>query len=361
MEEGTHVVEDEKELAGGGEGSGGEEGAPGVHSPGHSAPAVSCSGRELWDCAEAVARLRSSLGEEANAALSDRDCRRFLRSEKGHVKRALARQAKNWAWRDSFFRGRPPSLHYCRTCERDPRSHYMHLVGRDLQGCPVIYSSYRHARGAMNAEENVEHMVECFETAVDLMEEERPGGRGVEQWVWVADFVGFGLKHTSPGTAIAANDLFSLHYPERLKAFIGIQAPGIFSVLWSAIAWTLDPVTAKKISFCQSQRPHRLKEQIMDKGIGDELAAWLVDEVMDNRKRGPKDPKYFCGNRVLPRIGDPPSGMLGDADAVTTLRADIPEPWEGGTPGHNHQGCASFVREVALRDRDMDWAKDIWI
>jgi len=350
------------------------------------------SGRELWDCAEAVARFRAGLGEEQNASLSDRDCRRFLRSERGHVGRALGRQAKNWAWRESFFRGRPPSLHSCATCERDARSHYMHLVGRDIAGCPVIYSTYRHARGAMNAEENVDHMVECFETAVELMEEDEEGGFGVEQWVWVADFVGFGMKHTSPGTALAANDLFSLHYPERLKGFIGIQAPGIFSALWSAIRWTLDPVTAQKISFCQSQRPDRLKEQLMDKGLGDELAGWIVAEVLDNRRRGPKDPKYFRGNRVLPcadprallcsdeamdRVdmggdqkggpegaGHGPEPELGPPQAeveAPTQSAYVAEPWELDAPGHNHQACPSFIREITRRDMDAEWSKDIWI
>ena len=45
-------------------------------------------------------------------------------------------------------------------------------------------------------------------------------GPGVEQWVWVSDFYGFGFADLSPRIATTFLELSAKHYPERLGAFL---------------------------------------------------------------------------------------------------------------------------------------------
>lgn len=72
---------------------------------------------------------------------------------------------------------------------------------------------------------------------------------GVEQWVWVADFHGFGLKDTDPRLAKIFLDVSAGHYPERLGLFYCVDAPGIFNMLWKCIQGRVDPVTRAKVRF----------------------------------------------------------------------------------------------------------------
>ena len=48
---------------------------------------------------------------------------------------------------------------------------------------------------------------------------------GVDQWVWVSDFKGFGMSDCDPRLAKVFLDLSAAHYPERLGLFLVIDAP----------------------------------------------------------------------------------------------------------------------------------------
>ena len=50
----------------------------------------------------------------------------------------------------------------CSACLADPRSHYMHPVGFDRLGRPVIYSCLQLAANR-SVEDNRRHMIACFE------------------------------------------------------------------------------------------------------------------------------------------------------------------------------------------------------
>ena len=50
----------------------------------------------------------------------------------------------------------------CSACTRDPRSHYMHPIGFDRWGRPVIYSCLALAANR-SVEDNRRHMVATFE------------------------------------------------------------------------------------------------------------------------------------------------------------------------------------------------------
>lgn len=57
----------------------------------------------------------------------------------------------------------------------------MHVVGHDKLQRPMIYSCFALAPNK-NFQDNTEHMIECFETAVRLMPP------GVDAWVWMIDY-----------------------------------------------------------------------------------------------------------------------------------------------------------------------------
>jgi hypothetical protein len=58
---------------------------------------------------------------------------------------------------------------------------------------------------------------------------------GVEQWIWVCDFYGFGMADINIRLARAFLSVTAEHYPERLGHFIVIDAPSAFNIVWRAV------------------------------------------------------------------------------------------------------------------------------
>ncbi len=73
-------------------------------------------------------------------------------------------------------------------------------------------------------------------------------GPGVEQWVWFADFKGFGWQDCDPRLAQIFLDVSAKHYPERLGLFLIIDPPRIFRGLWRMLQPYIDPATKKKVA-----------------------------------------------------------------------------------------------------------------
>lgn len=158
----------------------------------------------------------------------------------------------------------------------------MNIVGYCKIQRPVFYSCLKLAR-SKDVEEGKNHLVMLFEQAIRMMPE------GVEQWVWVSDFFGFGMADMNPAMARKFVDLTANHYPERLGAYLVIDAPTIFEGLWRLVKPWLDPVTVQKIVFI----PYDLKKgpqesklvSKMNELFPQELADWLLHEMEENRKK----------------------------------------------------------------------------
>ena len=73
-------------------------------------------------------------------------------------------------------------------------------------------------------------------------------GPGVEQWVWFADFKGFGWQDCDPRLAQIFLEVSAKHYPERLGLFLIIDPPRIFRGLWRMLQPYIDPATKKKVA-----------------------------------------------------------------------------------------------------------------
>lgn len=126
---------------------------------------------------EQMAAVRAGLAEWENARASDEDVCRFLRAANRDPQHAIKRLKFTLNWR----REERPEACLCSACTAKVNSHYMHVVGHDREGRPVIYSCFNMAANR-SVEENREHMIQTFEEAVALMPP------GVERWIWITDF-----------------------------------------------------------------------------------------------------------------------------------------------------------------------------
>eukprot|EP00955_Chlamydomonas_euryale_P066326 359517-Chlamydomonas_euryale.AAC.15 len=230
-----------------------------------------------------------------------------------------------------------PESVVCAACAKNSRSHYMHVVGHDLLGRPIIYSCLALAENKVY-EDNRDHMIQTFETAIKCMPP------GVEQWVWVCDFEGFGMSDAlNVKIAKAFLDISAAHYPERLGQFVLLDAPPLFSMLWKAIQSFVDPKTHKKIRFVPYDANSKKAAEpgggqfarLLAESFDETTQAWLAREVAENRdKRVAKTKHYHVGNIHRAASAGQLQGLCKQLSSnVVEVRQNIANSREG-TSGH---------------------------
>lgn len=234
-----------------------------------------------------IQRLREAvtpLPEGVPESWLTEDCLdRFLRADGHDFDKAVARLRGTLQWRAST---RPEKIS-CSACAKDPHAHYMYQVGFAKSGQPVIYSDISLAADK-SVPGNVEHCIQTLERSIATMQ------GGVESYIWVCDFHGFSISDCDPRMARGCLSLFAQHYPERMGAFIMVEAPYLFNTLWKLLSPHIDPVTAKKLVFVKGPSGKGGGEDL-DKALGDmfddELLTWLQEEMAENRKGKPAKAK----------------------------------------------------------------------
>ncbi|KAG2451320.1 hypothetical protein HYH02_003925 [Chlamydomonas schloesseri] len=221
------------------------------------------------------------------ASADDATVRRFIRATGGNLALSIKRLNATCAWRAAV---RPEQV-VCRACVRDPRSHYMHLCGYAADGRPIIYSCLANPTNKV-FEDNKAHMIQTFEWAIKCMPP------GVEQWIWVCDFKGFGMADVNPKLAKLFLDISAEHYPERLGMFMIVDAPSLFGLLWKAIQSFVDPKTYKKIRFLPfdfkaGASGGSLLKAEMEQHFDPVTTAWLLREMAENRDKAKVPLKPF--------------------------------------------------------------------
>ena len=243
------------------------------------------------------ALLKSGSKDPAVLAwLEDREnVERFLRAEDHNEHKAARRLVSMVAWMEEE---RPQEM-YCPACyefgssggEEEALSltsagHYMHVVAYDQCDRPTIYSCLELAVNK-DIEDNRKHLISTFETAICIMPP------GVRQWNWVLDMHGFRLVDSDPRLARIFLSLAGERYPERLGEFWVVDAPKIFSGLWSIIEKFIDPKTKEKIRFVSTKNGERELRDALATRFREEDVDWFCLEIAANRKvkRGEKT---FC-------------------------------------------------------------------
>mmetsp|Transcript_3868 Transcript_3868/g.11192 ORF Transcript_3868/g.11192 Transcript_3868/m.11192 type:complete len:319 (-) Transcript_3868:579-1535(-) len=225
--------------------------------------------------ADTATEVLAALTEAERGELTDSgEVSRYVRATNGSKADALRRLRETFAWRR---KERPESL-ACRACVQDPQAHYMHVVGHDSLGRPIIYSCLTPVKNRSTAE-NRTHMIVTFEQAIRLMP------KGVEQWVWVSDFAGFGMSDVDPGMARTFLHVSAEYYPERLGHFVVLDAPSVFNVLYKIVKPWVDPATTAKITFVGVHPAAQMRSAFKRLSFSDELIDWLSDEIEENRNR----------------------------------------------------------------------------
>lgn len=228
---------------------------------------------------EHIDHVRQHVSTEFRDLCDERTVHRFIRATGGNLHQAAKRLQATLTWRAEL----KPETIVCKACAKDPRSHYMHVSCYDLLNRPVIYSCNGLASNK-TYEDNHDHMISTFETAIKLMPP------GVEQWVWVCDFHGFGMRDINVKLAKLFLDVSADHYPERLGLFLVVDAPKLFNVLWSAIEAWVDRKTHKKIRFLpfdfetSKKKGHVGKlEHELSLHFDPASVQWILQEMVQNR------------------------------------------------------------------------------
>eukprot|EP00293_Proteomonas_sulcata_P008405 CAMPEP_0184315566 /NCGR_PEP_ID=MMETSP1049-20130417/83447_1 /TAXON_ID=77928 /ORGANISM="Proteomonas sulcata, Strain CCMP704" /LENGTH=156 /DNA_ID=CAMNT_0026634125 /DNA_START=83 /DNA_END=553 /DNA_ORIENTATION=+ len=106
---------------------------------------------------------------------------------------------------------------------------------------------------------------------------------GMDTWVWIADFEGFGVKDgMDPRFSIWLIHMFQNHYPERMGCVVCIDAPRLFSVLWSAVKPITSLSTRRKIMFIRGEES---RKELADALFEGTTAQWLKENMSFNRRR----------------------------------------------------------------------------
>ncbi len=187
-------------------------------------------------------------------------------------------------------------------------------------------------------EDNRRHMINVFESAIALM---TPGSE-TESWAWILDFHGFSIRDCDPRLARVFLHLAATHYPERLGYFYVMDAPVVFSTLWSAIKSFIDPKTRDKITFLSLKKKEKVEAAFRER-FDEETVQWVLDEMEENRKGG----EFGQGKKVydhaalekLVRGGD---GGNGDGNGAAAQEKEKEE----NKSQHCSLGTPAFLNEL---------------
>ncbi|KAJ1486792.1 CRAL-TRIO domain-containing protein [Baffinella frigidus] len=231
-----------------------------------------------------VAALRALVGErtardaDAGNYCDDAALQRVLRARDGRVREAHALLTNVLDWRAAHR----PWEATCPLCASSGTAHSMRHVGWDAERRPVVYTSMAQCMDRHNSTANMLHLQNIVEKWGRL---ERMGRGSVDgKWIYIFDMQGFGmLDALDPSTGLKSCFILQ-KYPERLSRVFVVDAPRLFSGLWSIFRKAMDPVTAQKVVFVtRAEAGASFAAHAFPPG----LVAWLTCEMADNRAAAP--------------------------------------------------------------------------
>jgi len=202
---------------------------------------------------------------------ADRVMLRFLRAECSgrardfHVDKSYARMIETLRWRremgaDEFAKGKTPA-HFEKFREMGGEIDVV-----DREGRVVVFTRAGLLSVSLDVKAFTEHQWHeglCCITErrmQTLRESSKRLGHEVSATVVVYDLKGAGIasRKIIPFARII-NEVASKHYPEMVDVIMLINAPSIFSTLWSAIKGMLDKVTESKVKVFGSSKSQKEK------------------------------------------------------------------------------------------------------
>eukprot|EP01026_Neomeris_dumetosa_P029495 TRINITY_DN2390_c0_g2_i1.p1 TRINITY_DN2390_c0_g2~~TRINITY_DN2390_c0_g2_i1.p1 ORF type:complete len:315 (-),score=33.94 TRINITY_DN2390_c0_g2_i1:307-1182(-) len=186
------------------------------------------------------------LSVEENHFCDDNCLKRYLRSRSNDVNKALIKLVGSLNWRKDFgVTALKPD-----TFEEDFQKGFIYVWNKTVDNRSVLVVRKRKDRiGPDEAPHYLQYLVFSLETAVKMLPPD------VEKIVIILDMNGYS-RENSPALSVTLETLriFSGHYPERAYKVYIVDAPTIFSILYTAVYPFIDPVTKAKINFVYSEK-----------------------------------------------------------------------------------------------------------
>jgi hypothetical protein len=174
---------------------------------------------------------------------SDQTLLRYLRAHNYNVEHSMTGLVSTLQWRRRFR----PHLIQPDSIEEEQRSGKTYLNGFDRQGHPLIYIR-GHRETTKDYQTSIRQLVFNVETAIRLMPS------GVERLTILFDFSQYSSANAAPvNVSKYFLHLFSHHYPERVAAIYGCNAPWYFWVFFKIMSPFIHPVTRAKIHFVDTK------------------------------------------------------------------------------------------------------------
>ena len=198
--------------------------------------------------------------EFIGAFCDDLAYRRYLNATHLDMDKAREMLEETSEW---FLESSPRDME-CEVCVAVPGSHTMFVLGYDKRKRPVVYQGFK---GNLDRDPDalIKHSIVVMEAMISLMAE------GVEQWVWIIDFTGFGYSWVNKSLMKKYANLFNNFYAERLAEVLLLEPPFLFSALWRFGKRFAEPETVEKVSF--------LSQPEMEGKFGELFDVELVDVI----------------------------------------------------------------------------------
>ena len=176
----------------------------------------------------------------------DKALGRYLRARRGNVDHAkkLLLNTLEWRGKMGLHDISPFSMS---EFSNEIKSGKMYISGNDSEGKSVMITRKKADGYDGNYDHYIRHLCFVLESACRAMKGDQ------ESWVWIMDMKGYSRANSPPiNVSIATLRILADSYPERLHKVLIVDAPSVFSFLWSAVSLALDPVTTRKVTFLSS-------------------------------------------------------------------------------------------------------------
>ncbi|KAG1671148.1 hypothetical protein FOA52_005402 [Chlamydomonas sp. UWO 241] len=115
-------------------------------------------------------------------------------------------------------------------------------------------------------------------------------------------------------------EISATHYPERLGAFILLDAPPLFTMLWKAIQSFVDPKTYKKIRFVPFDPKAKDSKLVsfLASRFDPPVAEWLIREATENRDTAKVKAKSYHVGEIHRSASDGQlEGLCGQLESLS--------------------------------------------
>lgn len=218
----------------------------------------------------------AALQKEAIEFVTDGTLHRYVVARNFDTEAALSLLKGSLKWRSTFISSanlpeKASSWQYCEKCDKAPTNHCLFICGWDDSGRTVAYGCQPRMRDS-DVEGTVFHVMRSLEKSW-------LHPRSSQQYTYIVDFNGFGLRHaTHVRMGIAWATLFSSQLPERLGHLLLINPPGIFDIFYSAGKKVADSRTLDKISILRGSSKEVLAK-MSTLGINEPSMVWWLEKT----------------------------------------------------------------------------------